>query len=98
MMGIRGTIYPVFYGKYRIAQYFHPEKNFTFFALVQPRVFTNIGEIFFSELLSENFVTLKHLHVDAHDFTRGCQAVLTVSHGHQLFLTIQKRSLYRSAS
>ena len=75
-----------------IAQYFCPEKIFTFFAQAHR------GRNFFRRiiLLSEHFATLKLLPV--HDFTRGCQAVLTVPHGHQLFLTIRKRSLYRSAS
>ena len=74
---------------YRVAQNFRPEKIFAFFAQVHG------GRNFFQRtiLLSENFVTLKLL--DVHDFTRGCHAVLTVPHGHQLFLTIRRRSLYR---
>ena len=77
---------------YSIAQNFRPEKNFAFFAQA-PR-----GRKFFRRiiLLRANFVTLKLLHI--HDFTRGCQAVLTVPHGRQLFLTVRKRLLYRSVS
>ena len=61
------------------------EKIFAFFAKAHYR------RIFFCRiiLLSENFVTLKFLHVHVLDFSRGCQAVLTVPHGHQLFLTIR---------
>ena len=72
-----------------IAQNFRSEKFFAFFAQVHR------GRQFLRRiiLLSEMFFTPK-LFLHAHDFTPGCKAVLTVSHGHQLFLTIRKRSLY----